>query len=111
MKTFYDWCIENNREDLLKEWHVTKNDDLKPENVSYGSSKRVWWMCDKGHEWLASPKDRKKHNCPYCCNQKILRGYNDLVTTNPELLKEWNFEKNINVSPYEIGACTNKKVW
>ena len=59
MKTFYDWCIENNREDLLKEWHVTKNNDLKPESVSYGSNKRVWWRCDKGHEWLASPKDRK----------------------------------------------------
>ena len=53
----------------------------------------------------------KHQNCPYCCNQKILKGYNDLATTNPELLKEWDFEKNTDVSPYEISAGTLRKVW
>lgn len=111
MKTFYDWCIENNREDLLKEWHPTKNGDLNPKNVSYGCRIKAWWKCVKGHEWFTSPNNRKKHNCPYCCNQKILKGYNDLATTNPELLKEWNYEKNVDISPYEISSGTNRKVW
>ena len=29
--------------DLAKEWHPTKNGDLKPEDVACGSNRRVWW--------------------------------------------------------------------
>ena len=32
---------------LVKEFHPTKNGDLKPENVSYGSGKLIWWICYK----------------------------------------------------------------
>ena len=35
---------------LLKEFHLTKNGDLKPINLSYGSSKKVWWKCDKADD-------------------------------------------------------------
>ena len=34
---------------LAKEWHPTKNGNLKPGDVSPGSSKKVWWLCSKGH--------------------------------------------------------------
>ena len=112
MKTFYDWCIENNREDLLKEWHVTKNNDLKPENVSYGSNKRVWWRCDNGHEWQASIVHRKNgRSCPYCSNKKVLKGYNDLATTHPHLVSEWNFDKNKDLTPNDVVSGSSKKVW
>lgn len=48
-----------------------KNGNLKPENVSCGSNKKVWWLCEKGHEWYASIHPRTKGvNCPYCSNQK-----------------------------------------
>ena len=30
--------------DLVKEFHPIKNDDLKPENVSYGSGKLIWFL-------------------------------------------------------------------
>ena len=33
--------------------------------------------------------------CPYCSNKKVLKGYNDLETTHPHLIKEWNFKNNI----------------
>ena len=38
---------------LLAEWHPTKNGDLFPDEVSYGSGKRIWWICPKGpdHVW------------------------------------------------------------
>lgn len=39
--------------ELAKEWHPTKNGDLNPEQVTSGSAKKVWWICDKGHEWEA----------------------------------------------------------
>ena len=46
-------------------------------------------------------------------NQKILRGYNDLATTNPELLKEWNYERNNKngIFPYNVFQGTHMKVW
>ena len=28
---------------LVKEWHPTKNGDLTPKDVTYGSNKKVWW--------------------------------------------------------------------
>ena len=39
--------------EVAKQWHPTKNEDLTPFNVTSGSSKKVWWKCDKGddHEW------------------------------------------------------------
>ena len=36
---------------LVQEWHPTENGDLKPEDVSSGSSKEVWWLCPKGHPY------------------------------------------------------------
>lgn len=32
--------------DVAKQWHPTKNGDLKPEHFSHGSNKKVWWRCD-----------------------------------------------------------------
>lgn len=71
MKTLYDWCIENNREDLLKEWHPTKNGMLKPSMISAGSNKKAWWICSKGHEWQSTVNNRKNGNgCPECRKKK-----------------------------------------
>ncbi len=96
---------------LAKEWNYEKNVDLKPSDVLPGSQKMVWWKCKNGHEWKKMVKDRKSGlNCPDCSNQKVLKGYNDLAITNPELLKEWDFSKNT-ISPYEITAGAEKMIW
>ncbi len=35
--------------------------------MTYGSNQKVWWVCDKGHEWEATVKDRSRGtNCPTC---------------------------------------------
>ena len=49
--------------------------------------------------------------CPYCSNRKVLKGYNDLQTINPTLANEWNYERNINLTPEDVTAGTHKKVW
>jgi hypothetical protein len=52
---------------LVKEWHSTKNKDLKPSEVSYGSGKKVWWVCPKKHEYKASIMHRSHGTeCPEC---------------------------------------------
>ena len=76
--------------DYASEWHPTKNGSLKPNQVSIGSGKRVWWLGKCGHEWDVAIGDRVSYStgCPICSNKKILVGFNDLATTNPDLAKE-----------------------
>jgi DNA-directed RNA polymerase subunit RPC12/RpoP len=101
-----------NKNTLKKEFDNIKNKDCKLSDLSYGSHKKVWWICDKGHEWEATKSDRTKGNgCPYCSGRQAIIGENDLFTTNPDLLKEWNYKKNINVDPKTIKSGSNKKVW
>lgn len=86
--------------EVAKQWHPTKNGDLTPADVSAGSKRKAWWICDKGHEWEAVISSRARGNgCPYCANKKVLEGYNDLGTTNPELLSEWCYDLNTESAP------------
>lgn len=97
---------------LAKEWNWEKNKELTPNEVSLHSSKKVWWKCEKGHEWQAAIHSRSiGSKCPYCTNQKILPGYNDLMTINPNLAAQWNYSKNGILTPMMVGANSSKKVW
>lgn len=97
---------------LAKEWHPTKNLPLTPDCVAEGSHKKVWWLCDEGHDWEAEVKSRSNnHGCPYCSNQKILAGYNDLSTTHPQLAGEWHPSKNRKLLPTDVGTGSTKRVW
>lgn len=106
--------LESMYPDIAKEWDYEKNDNLKPSQFYSHSSKRFWWICPKGHSYNTSIAKRADGaNCPYCSNEKILEGYNDLATTNPEILDEWDYEKNnINaVYPNMVSKGCHKKVW
>jgi hypothetical protein len=59
-----------------------------PKTVIAGSHKSLIWQCKEGHIWQAKSYSRLKYGCPYCSNQKVLTGFNDLATTNPELARE-----------------------
>jgi hypothetical protein len=50
------------------------------------------WSCNLGHKWKAAIYSRAggQRDCPFCSNQKVLAGFNDLLTTNPELAVEAN---------------------
>ncbi|MBR5358952.1 MAG: zinc-ribbon domain-containing protein [Clostridiales bacterium] len=97
---------------LAEEWCYEKNGSLTPDQVKVGSEKEVWWRCSKGHEWKARIYSRAKGSgCPFCSNTKVLAGFNDLGTTKPELLKEWDYLKNGDLTPKKVTAWSLKKVW
>ena len=52
--TFYDYCVEQGKAGLLAQWHPTKNEPLTPRGISYGSKRKIWWRCEKGHAWQAA---------------------------------------------------------
>ena len=98
--------------ELCQEWDYDKN-EIKPTEVSSGSVKKVWWICNSGHHYQSCINHRtskKKTGCPYCANKKVLVGYNDLATTHPHLLKEWCYEKNT-IKPTEILVGSERKIW
>ena len=43
--------LKFNFPDIAKEWHPTKNDDLKPSDVVKYANRKAWWLCKNGHEW------------------------------------------------------------
>lgn len=109
--------------ELLNEWDYEKNNILGiyPESISPGSKKKVWWKLiykDPNSKkiftfnWTCSVYDRTKGSqCPYLTGNKIYPGFNDLATTHPQLIKEWDYEKNKNLKPWQVSKGSEKKVW
>ena len=97
---------------IAAEWNYAKNNGLSPSDVLFGSSKKVWWICSLGHEWDANISNRiHDHNCPYCTGVKLLKGYNDLQTINPNLAQQWHPVKNGYLTPSDVTSKSDKKVW
>jgi hypothetical protein len=76
--------IATTHPELAKEAH-----GWDPQQVIAGSNKKLDWICSLGHVWTAVGYSRiSGSGCPYCKNQKLLIGFNDLKTTHPEIAKE-----------------------
>lgn len=90
--------------------------DLNPKDVLAFSNKKLRWKCQKGHVWEAVLNSRKAGTgCPYCSNNKILAGYNDLATTHPEVASEafgWD-PTTISFGSDKVKEwkCSNNHVW
>ena len=116
------------RPDLAKEWNYEKNGDLRPEDVSCGSNKKVWWKLpydvpddypvellrgkNFDFEWEAKVYARNEYpGCPFLNGHSIWTGFNDLATINPELAAQWHPTKNGDLKPTQVTANAKKKVW
>lgn len=93
-------------------WLQEKNGDLRPEAVTYGSRKKVWWFCDKGHETYCEINYMANNdNCAICTGKQILVGFNDLATTHQELHGIWHPTKNLPQMMSEFTAGSKRKAW
>jgi len=80
--------------ELIKEWNDQKNNAINPNNITYGSGRKVWWKCKKGHEWETSVKTRcSGSKCPYCSGKKVSKE-NNLLKRFPEIKTFWDYNKN-----------------
>ncbi len=61
-----------------------------PSTLTQGSGVKKSWKCSLGHTWDAIIASRtvQKSGCPYCSSNKVLKGFNDLRTTHPQLATE-----------------------
>ncbi len=97
---------------ILKQWDYEKN-DIKPEEISHGSGKKVWWKCSKGHsyEMTVYKKLSRAASCPVCSGHKTVPGINDFATCYPEIAKEWHPNKNGDLLPSQVSKKNGRKVW
>ncbi len=73
-----------------------------------GSNVKLLWHCDDyfDHTWFSTPYNRLHGGCPICDGKQVLPGFNDLATTNPEMIKEL-VDKSIAT---QVTAGSGKKV-
>ena len=100
--------------EIALQWHPTKNNSKTPDMFTFGSGYRAIWLCPTcDQEWESRINMRTSHNhgCPYCAHIKPIKGTNDLTVARPDLMAEWNYEKNIGITPTELMTNSNKSVW
>ena len=108
--------ISENAE-LMKEWDWEANTDLDPSKITYGSHIEPWWKClTCGYKWQylvceMARKNRKLPYCPHCSNKVLIKGKNDLESMYPEIAKEWDFDKNGDLTPDKVTFKYCKYVW
>ena len=106
---------------LLEEWDYDKN-ELLPNKILKRHNTKVFWKCKNcNYEWIASLGARTRNDKPSGCPQckinnaslaKHLKAVNrgTLNITNPEILIEWDYDKN-SLKPNEITKGSNKRIW
>ena len=99
-----DYCVRMERQDLLTQWDADGNGALTPAGVSYGSRRKVWWTCDRGHRWQAAVYTRTggESGCPYCAGKQPWPGFNDLASCFPDLAREWHPTRNGTLTPDQV---------
>jgi len=99
---------------LLREFHPFKNGTISASQITDKSGKNIWWRCEEyGHEWQQKPIDRSRSanpRCIYCSGKRILVEFNDLLTTDPSVAKEWDYEKNLRV-PQDYSRGSGYEAW
>ena len=97
---------------LVSQWHKTLN-ICGPQDVTAGSNKKAWWSCNVApdHVWCCAIVDRVRYNtgCPFC-NGKKGSSTNNMAKFFPDLVKEWDYDKN-DQNPESYPHSSMKKVW
>lgn len=101
--------------EVANEFDLALNAPVTPAEINYGSNTVYWWTSKTcGHTWPATVKGRTRKNkeagCRVCAGFYIVPGVNDLASQRPELIEEWDYEKNT-LDPQKISVFKNERAW
>ena len=98
---------------LAQEFDLAKNYPLTPVDLIAGTSKKLWWLCPKGHSYDVDGMHRvtQKGGCPYCSSKRILPGFNDMATLAPQLVPHFHPTKNDPHTPQTLAYRSNRLLW
>lgn len=110
--TFQQWCIENDRQDVLNRWDYDLNNYL-PNEISYASCKKCWFKCSQGiHQ--SELKDihhfTNGHKGSIVCNQCNSIGQYLINIYGKDAIEKYWSNKNV-VNSFLVDYKSNKKVW
>lgn len=107
--------LQQTHAELVTEWHPTKNLPLLPKDVSHGSGRLIWWICNQGHEWQARVSDRVRGSgCPQCPKptRAEARKFISISESTPDLAKQWHPSLNLPLLPDVVKPGTTRvKIW
>lgn len=112
-KSFEQWCLENNRQDVIDRWDYKLN-EYKPNEINYSSNKKYYLKCPNNlhHSELKlignfTMGQEGSISCNQC-NSFAQWGINNLGEDFLE--KYWDYAKNnkLNINPWEITYGTKK---
>jgi Probable Zinc-ribbon domain len=98
---------------LVSSLHESKNGKLDPRKIAAGSTRRLWWRCEKGpdHVWQATPNHRSQgKGCPFCAGKRI-SVTNSLATIAPAVAKQWHPTLNGKLTPRDVTSGSDRIVW
>ncbi|NME81859.1 zinc-ribbon domain-containing protein [Clostridium sp. SM-530-WT-3G] len=98
-------CLANVNPKLAREFSIDFNDGLTAADVQAGSGKEVYWKCSIcNYIYKASVTERNKGHkkCPRCSS---------IAYNYPELMKDWDKEKNSGIDPYILNKGSHKIVY
>ncbi|NMR30690.1 zinc-ribbon domain-containing protein [Crystallibacter degradans] len=105
--------LEHLYPDIAAQWDHSRN-KMTPAQVTPGSNRQIWWLCDRGHSWEAAPYTRTRgHGCAACKGMKATPE-NNLAVARPDLMTTWHHKRNrseLGLSPSEVLPQANNEVW
>lgn len=97
--------------DIAKYWHPTLNGSLTPADVTSFSGKKVWWICENNHTSKSSVNNKvRRKKCNECLG-RVVNKLTSLKDKFPQLIKEWDFDKNKDLDPLKIHFGSEKYAW
>lgn len=110
-KSFYDWCIENNRQDLLDRWDYKLN-KRKPQEIAYRSSIKCYFKCPKGIHVseIKTISHISSRNSITECHQCNSFAQWCIDHNRKDVLNRWDYQLNKN-NPFNIGYGSVQKYY
>ena len=107
--------------DITKTVLLLKITEKDIENITYGSSKILWFNCSKTncenkcpHSYdarLSSRTGKTKSGCPICRKHAVKVCKCNSFMKNPLLAKQFDIVKNKDIDPYTIAISSHIELW
>lgn len=106
--SFYEWCKNNNRDDLIEMWDNSRNEDIH--YISRASGIKCWFIINKDCSYQYPLNDIISSN-----SDPLKRYYNSfgyyLVSNYGENAIQLYWSDKNEKTPYEYDRASDKKVW